>query len=229
MSTDDQKRVAAEYGAGLVADGMTVGLGSGSTAELAVHALGLRFQGGLRFVGVPTSRQTAQIARSYGIPLTRLDERTRLDLNLDGADEVDPQLNLIKGHGGALLREKLVARAAARFVVIVDESKRVDRLGEKSPVPVEVAQFGWPATKHRLEALQLVCERRGASHPYVTLNHNYILDCRAGSDVAFARGEVADAIKLETGVVEHGLFLGIAALVVVGKADGGVEVLEARS
>src|SRR5579864_3924989 len=153
MSAEEQKEAAAELAASMVEDGMLVGLGSGTTSELAVHALGRRRKQGLRITGVATSRQTEVIARSYDIPLSRLEEHVRVDLYIDGADEVDPDLNLIKGHGGALVREKLVATAAARFIVIVDESKLVSRLGERFPIPVEVVQFGWLATKHRLEEM----------------------------------------------------------------------------
>jgi ribose 5-phosphate isomerase A len=228
MGVDVQKRLAAEYSASLVTDGMTVGLGSGSTAEIAVEILGHRFRAGLRFVGVPTSSRTAEIAQAFGIPLRRLDERSFLDINIDGADEVDPQLNLVKGRGGALMREKLVASAAQQFVVIIDESKRVGRLGERAPVPIEVVPFGWPTTRHRLELLGLTCELRGGNEPYTTSNGNYILDCHASGPINLADDGVAQSIKLQTGVVDHGLFLGMANLVVVGTSRGDVEVLEAK-
>ncbi|HEX6508611.1 MAG TPA: ribose-5-phosphate isomerase RpiA [Chloroflexota bacterium] len=227
MSVELQKRAAAEYAAGLVQGGMTVGLGSGTTAEIAVQILGQRFREGLRFVGVATSARTAEIATSFGIPLRRLDERSHLDINIDGADEFDPHLNLVKGRGGALTREKLVATAADTFVVIVDESKRVSRLGEKAPIPVEVVQFGWPTTRHRLELLGLSCDLRGGDVPYTTSNGNYILDCRSTGPVDLADFRVAREIKLQTGVVDHGLFLGMAALVVIGTDDGEIELLEA--
>jgi ribose 5-phosphate isomerase A len=228
MTAEREKTAAAEYAAGLVSDGMTVGLGSGTTSEIAVNLLGQRFRQGLRFVGVPTSARTAEIAQSYGVPLRRLDERSHLDIYIDGADEFDPELNLVKGRGGALMREKLVASASARFVVIVDESKRVTHLGEKAPIPVEVIQFGWPTTRHRLELLGLTCELRGDDQPYTTSNGNYILDCRPTAPIDLADPEVARAIKLQTGVVDHGLFLGMAALVAVGKENGEVEALEPR-
>lgn len=228
MGWDAQKRVAAEFAAGLVADGMTVGLGSGSTAEIAVEMLGRRFREGLRFVGVPTSSRTAEMAQSFGIPLRRLDERSVLDINIDGADEVDPHLNVVKGRGGALMREKLVASAAKRFVIIIDESKRVTHLGERAPIPVEVVSFGWPTTRHRLELLGLTCELRGGSEPYTTSNGNYILDCHASGPIDLADVGTAQAIKLQTGVVDHGLFLGMADLVVVGTSAGSVEILEAE-
>lgn len=225
MGAQEQKAAAARAAAALIEPGMVVGLGSGTTAELAVHALGRRVNEGLRFTGVPTSRATEAIARTYGIPMKRLDERVRLDLYIDGADEVDPELNLVKGHGGALLREKLVASASQRFVVIVDQSKLVERLGERAPIPVEVVQFGWPTTKLRLEELGLLSYLRHSEHdrPYVTTNHNYILDCHAPG--TFDLAVSADAIKLQVGVVEHGLFLGMAAAVIVGQNDGTTRVL----
>jgi ribose 5-phosphate isomerase A len=157
-----------------------------------------------------------------------LEERSDLDLYVDGADEVDPRLNLVKGHGGALLREKLVASAATRFVVVVDGSKVVDKLGKHAPVPVEVVQFGWPTIKHRLVELGLAAELRHGDHgrPYLTSNHNYILDCQASDSLDLSSAAVANAIKLQVGVVEHGLFLGMAALVIVGKDDGSTEILK---
>jgi ribose 5-phosphate isomerase A len=225
VSTDEQKRRAAEHAATFVEEGMVVGLGSGTTAEKAVDALGRRFQDGVRFVGVPTSKQTAHLAQSFGIPLIRLDEITHLDLVIDGSDEVDPHLDLIKGHGGALVREKLVASSGRRFVVIVDESKLVSYLGERSPIPIEVVPFGWTTTRHRLEGLGLHCELRGAEQPYTTSNHNYILDCRLADGARSSMAVLADEVKRQTGVVDHGLFLGMASAVVVGRASGQVDVL----
>jgi ribose 5-phosphate isomerase A len=227
MSVDAQKRAAADYAASLVEHDSIVGLGSGSTAEIAVHALGRRYQEGLRFVGVATSRQTEQIARSYGIPISHLDEQLHLDLTIDGADEVDTWLNLVKGRGGALLREKLVATAARRFIVVVDETKLVERLGDRAPIPVEVVPFGWTTTRHRLQALGFAgILRRDAEHVYRTSNHNYILDCHSsGLDLADPRTGVT--IKTQTGVVEHGLFVGLASMIVVGRQSGEVEVRQA--
>jgi ribose 5-phosphate isomerase A len=221
----EQKRAAAVYAATLVEDGMIVGLGSGSTAELWIQEVGRRVQAGLQLIGVPTSVETARLAASIGISLSTLEQHHRLDLTVDGADEVDPGLNLIKGRGGALLREKIVARAAERFVVVVDASKRVPRLGEHAPVPVEVVPFGWTSTRLRLEHLGLVCTLRGGSNPFRTDGGNYILDCQAPSQLGLASRPVADGIKLQTGVLDHGLFLNMATTVIVGSDSGGVEVL----
>jgi ribose 5-phosphate isomerase A len=225
MNSEEQKRAAAQQAAELVEDGMTVGLGSGTTSELMIRELGARYRDGLRFVGVPTSARSEHLARSLGIPLTTLDERNRLDMVIDGADEVDPQLNLVKGHGGALLREKIVARAGARYVIVIDDSKRVLRLGQRAPIPVEVIPFGWTTTKLRLEWLNFTCELRGGAHPYRTDSGNFILDCHPPSTVDLATPLVADSIKVQTGVVEHGLFLGMATTVIVGKESGGVDML----
>jgi ribose 5-phosphate isomerase A len=227
LSIDDQKRAAAEHAVQMVEDGMAIGLGSGSTADFFVHALGRRYrEGGLHIVCVPTSEQTARLSRSYGIPLTSLEDRGRLDLTIDGADEVDPQLNCIKGGGGQLLWEKIVALAAARFVVIIDDSKRVLKLGQKMPVPVEIIPFGWTTTKLRLEWLNLGCEIRGGERPFKTSSNNYILDCHPTGTLDLANPLLADAVKTQTGVVEHGLFLGIASTVVVGKTSGTVDLLQ---
>jgi ribose 5-phosphate isomerase A len=180
-------------------------------------------------IGVPTSDETAELARSFGIPLATLDEQTRLDIVIDGADEVDPRLNLIKGRGGALLREKIVALAGKRFVVIVDESKRVPKLGEHAPIPVEVVPFGWQTTRRRLEELGFSCELRGSETPYVTDGGNLILDCHVPPSVDLADPAVAGSIKAQTGVVEHGLFLGVADTVIVGTSTGDVSVLDRAS
>ena len=226
MTQGQEKQAAAVYAAGFVEDGMVVGLGSGSTAELAIAALGQRHREGLRFVGVPTSKHTAEIAQSYDIPLTRLDELTLLDICIDGADEVDPRLNLIKGHGGQLVREKLVASSARQFVVVVDESKLVTRLGERVSIPVEVVPFGWTTTRHRLEQIGLDTELRGGDQPYTTANHNYILHCTPRDPSVPIDEVLALRIKEQTGVVDHGLFLRMTTMAVVGRPNGHVEVLK---
>ncbi|HXT36262.1 MAG TPA: ribose-5-phosphate isomerase RpiA [Chloroflexota bacterium] len=217
------KQRAAIFAAELVEDGMLVGLGSGSTATLLVHALADRARAGLRFEGVATSEATASLATSLGIRIWELDDRPHMDLAIDGADEVDPRLNLIKGLGGALLREKLVASSSARFVIVADESKLVARLGEHSPVPVEVVRFGWTRARDALTALGGRAERRMAGEtPFLTDGENFILDCwfDPASDVV----GLGLPIKAITGVVEHGLFLNMTEQVVVGHPDL-VEVL----
>lgn len=221
-----QKQAAAEAAVALVEDGMIVGLGTGSTAALAVDALGKRVAQGLRILGIPTSEATAAQARGSRIPLSTLNMHPRIDLAIDGADEVEKgTLNLIKGHGGALLREKIVASSSSRFVVIADQSKLVDRLGSRFAVPVEVDQFGWMATAKKLQVLG--CEpsirRNEEGSEFVTDGDNYILDCSFGiiADVhALAR-----AIDSIVGVVEHGLFPGMASRVLVG-ADDCVQTLD---
>jgi ribose 5-phosphate isomerase A len=219
VERDAMKRAAAEHAASLVEDGMTVGLGSGSTSHLFVDALIARTRRGLRCIGVPTSEATAAQARAGGIPLATIDERPVLDMVIDGADEVDPALNLIKGLGGALLREKIVASATSRLTIMVDETKLVDRLGQKSALPVEVVSFGWTTVASRLHALGARFELRQTENgPFVTDGGHYILDCRfdAGADLV----AIAGSIKGVTGVVEHGLFIGMAALVLVGTPTG---------
>jgi ribose 5-phosphate isomerase A len=221
----DAKQRAGYKAVELVEDGMTLGLGTGSTAYWAVERLGERVrEEGLRVRCVPTSRRTEEQARSLGIPLVTFAEVHRLDLAIDGADEIGPGLALIKGGGGALLREKLVAAAARRFVVIADASKKVEVLG-KFPLPVEVVPFAWEVTARRVaEAVgvepQLRRDASGAT--YVTDNGNYILDCRCGEirDPATMERE----LKLLTGVVECGLFVGMADEAIVA-TDEGVEVI----
>jgi ribose 5-phosphate isomerase A len=222
---DRLKREAAVRALAEVRDGMVLGLGTGSTAAFFVDALAERVKTGLRVVGIPTSERTAAQARALGIPLATFAEHQRLDLTIDGADEVERgSLNLIKGLGGALLREKIVAAASARLVVIVDAEKLVDRLGERTPVPVEVAQFGWQATAAALAKLGCVSTRRGSAggEPYVTDGGNFILDCRFGpiADPAGLERQLA----MTVGTVESGLFVGRSWAVVVAAA-GGIEML----
>ena len=221
------KEAAARYAAGLVEEGMVVGLGSGSTAALFVRALGERVRAGLRIVGVPTSQAIENLARAEGISLTTLEEHPHLDLDVDGADAVDPALGLLKGLGGALLREKIVAAAAARFVVIVDESKLVTALSQTPLVPVEVIPFGWLRTAAALEGLGATVARRARrdapAEPFVTDGGHYVLDCRFAdlSDPV----AVGAQIKALIGVVDHGLFIGLATEAIVGHPAGSVRVL----
>lgn len=219
------KQSAAESAVALVEDGMILGLGTGSTAKLAVDALGKRVAGGLRITGIPTSEATDHQARSLGIPISTLDEHPAIDLTIDGADEVElGRLNLIKGRGGALLREKIVASASKRLVIIVDESKLVERLGSHFALPVEVVPFGWQATARRLQALDAKIELRTSADkkPFVTDGGHYILDCTFGPIASPAK--LDSELNSIVGVVEHGLFLGMAAQVIVA-GQSGVKVL----
>lgn len=222
-----EKLEAAERAAGLAENGMVVGLGSGTTASLAVRALGRRVAAGLDIIGVPTSEKTASLARELGIRLSDLAQHERIDLTIDGADEVERgTLHLVKGLGGALLREKIVASATARLVIVADESKVVERLRIGSgPIPIEVAVFGWEATARRLRAMGAEFRLRlGADgQPFVSDGGHYILD--AGFPGFNSAEELAHALDETVGVMEHGLFLAMAQQVIVGRATG-VEVLE---
>jgi ribose 5-phosphate isomerase A len=209
---DEWKRLAAESAVTQVETGMIVGLGTGTTGEFVLRALARRIQEGLRITGVPTSERTAALAGELRIPLTELTQP--IDIAIDGADEVERDtLNLIKGRGGALLREKIVAQAAARFLVVVDQTKLVDRLGAV-PVPVEVVPFAWQATARLLQDLGAKLNRRD----FVTDNGNYILDCAFG--MIESPESLASRLDRITGVVEHGLFIGMATEVHVGTASG---------
>ena len=213
---NDLKRVAAESAVTQVSSGMVVGLGTGTTGEFVLLALARRIREGLRITGVPTSEHTAARARELGIPLTEL--RAPIDIDIDGADEVERDtLNLIKGKGGALLREKIVAQASARFLVVVDQLGLVDCLGV-APVPVEVIPFGWQATARRIEALGAKPRRRD----FTTDSGNYILDCAFG--LLESPETLASELNRVAGVVEHGLFIGMATEVHVGTSSG-VQVL----
>jgi ribose 5-phosphate isomerase A len=224
---DELKRAAAYRAIEYVEDGMVVGLGTGSTAYFVVEGLGERVKQGLKITGIPTSERTATQARSLGIPLATFAEHQHIDLTIDGADEVERgSLNLIKGLGGALLREKIVAASSKRLVIVVDQDKLVDQLGDHTPVPVEAVQFGWQATAARLAELGAEPELRHAheDHPFITDGGNYTLDCRFG--------RIADAKSLEqriisiVGVVDCGLFVGRASAVIVAAPDG-VHVMNA--
>jgi len=211
------KKEAGEAAAKLVESGMVVGLGTGSTADFFVAELGRRIaEEGLRITGVPTSDQTEVQARRANIPLTTLADRAELDLDVDGADEIQiGTLYLIKGHGGALLREKMIAQCAKRMIVISDDSKLVERLGSRFSVPVEVVQFGWQATERKLAALgsKPVLRLGKDGKPFVTDNGNYVLDCNFGA--MDDPKEIAHRLDHVTGAVEHGLFLGIATQAIV--------------
>ncbi len=220
MTVQDLKRAAAEASLKYVKDGMVLGLGTGSTARHMLEGLARRVaDDGLRVSGVPTSLATAEAAKLLGIPLTSLEEHPVLDLAIDGADEVDPRLDLIKGLGGALFREKIVAAAAKKFIVVVDESKIVPRLGTNSPVPVEVHPFGWRSTRARVEGLGARVDLRMAEGAaFLTDNGNHILDARFGPIRAPAK--LAASLEAIPGVVGHGLFLGMTDLVLAASPKG---------
>ncbi len=227
MDRDTQKRAAAEAAAAMVEDGMIVGLGTGSTARFAIDALIRRVHEGLRIRGIATSKRSAAQARTGGIAMTTFAEHRRLDITIDGADEIElGTLNLIKGLGGALLREKIVAAASERLVVVADGRKLVDRLGGTALVPVEVVPFGWETTADRLRRLGTEPQpRRDASGQlFCTDGGNRILDCRFGKIADPARLE--QAIGQTVGVVEVGLFIGMAKLALVAD-DAGVRRLVA--
>jgi len=215
---DDLKRAAAEQALGLVRDGMLLGLGSGSTMRYFTEGLGRLVADGMKVRGVPTSRATAEIAAANGI--TVVEEIVgQIDLAVDGADEVDASLNLIKGRGGALFREKLVAAATKRFVVVVDESKVVDRLGA-GVLPVEVLPFLWRTTAERLAGLCSGLKVRGGEEePYLTDNGNLILDLSFEDGISDAPA-LGSSLKSVTGVVEHGLFIGMTDECIVGGPNG---------
>jgi ribose 5-phosphate isomerase A len=227
MSSEQWKQQAAERAIALVEDGMTLGLGTGSTAARFVDLVGERVKGGLKVRCVPTSEATRVRAEALGIPLVTLDEQPFVDLTVDGADEIDGELRLIKGGGGALLREKIVAAASDRMVVIADQSKRVAALGA-FPLPVEVVQFGISVTRAMVQALaadagcegEIVLRLKPDGRPFVTDCGNCLLDC------AFGRIDdpeaLDEALKLVPGVVESGLFLGMADAAIIAGANGVV-------
>jgi len=218
---DTWKHLAGEAAAKLIEEGMVIGLGSGSTAAHMIHGLARRIQEGLRIVGgVPTSQATAQLASSLGIPLTNLDTHPKLDLAIDGADEIDDQLHLIKGGGGALLREKIVASVAQRFIVIGDVNKQVQVLGLRTPLPVEVIPFAETPVRKRLEDLGAVVKvRQRRDQVYLTDNGNVILDCLFTNGIPDP-SNLEPRIKQIVGVVETGLFLHMAEQVIIGGPEG---------
>lgn len=217
MSREREKQLAAEAAADLVTDGQTVGLGTGSTAAFAVRRLGERVRGGLTMLGIPTSESTRALAEAEGIPLATFADTQAIDITLDGADEFDAGLNLIKGGGGALFREKIVAAASKRLVIFADASKRVKHLG-RFPLPVEVNPFGWQVAAARIgELCKWVSLRGEPNAPFLTDNHGYVLDCPFG--------EIPDPAALEAqlraivGVTETGLFVGMADTVFMAEGE----------
>lgn len=230
MNTDAYKRAAAARAVEFVRPGMRLGLGTGSTAKYFVELIGERVRGGLDVVAVPTSEATLADAKRCGITLTTLDDTPQLDLTVDGADEIAPDLSLIKGGGGALLREKIVAAASRRMIVIADESKYVGALG-RFPLPIEVVPFGVAAIQRSIEAAikrvqkagSLAIRQAKAGHPFVTDGGHWIIDAELGriDDPA----ALAHALAAVPGVVEHGLFIGLADTAIIG-GSAGVKIVK---
>lgn len=222
-SLDHEKQIAARAAVELVESGSVIGLGSGSTATYAIRLLGERVRAGLEIVGIPTSLKTKQLAEQLGIPLTTLQEQPQIDIDIDGADEIDPQLNLIKGGGGALLREKIVASASRRFIVVAESTKQVPRLG-KFPLPVEVIPFAESLITRRIQDLgaKVALRRYAYGNPYVTDEGHHILDCSFGEIADPAA--LAQTLRAIPGVVEHGLFVGMAELAFIGKDDQVIQL-----
>ena len=213
------KRIAAEKAVELIEDGMIVGLGTGSTVKYALEKIGERVSKGLNIQGIPTSNQTKKLAIKYNIPLTSLAEHPEIDLTIDGADEIDSDLNLIKGGGGALTREKIIAFHSKKLLIIADDSKVVKSLGIDFPLPVEIVKFAWQATKKSLETFECECTlRKIFDDPFITDNGNYIIDCEF--DRIANPEELEREINLIPGVVENGLFIGLADKAIVGSTQG---------
>lgn len=220
----DLKEMAAREAVKYVDDDMVVGLGSGTTATIAIKLLGEKVKDGMHIIGIPTSKESEKIAEGEGIMIGELLARPPVDLTIDGADEVDPQLNLIKGLGGALVREKIVASHSNLEIIVVDEGKMVEHLGQRAPVPVEILRFAREATISRLEKLGCVCKVRIRNdQPFISDNGNLIVDCRFPKIEEPQKLEAA--INAIPGVVDNGLFVGMADKVIVA-GDSGIRILE---
>jgi ribose 5-phosphate isomerase A len=219
----NSKRVAAEKAVEYVHEGMIVGLGTGSTAYWSIKKLGERVKEGLHIKAIATSANSEELAKELGIPMISFSETEEIDVTIDGADEVDHDWNLIKGGGGALLREKIVASASKELIIVIDESKRVNHLGQ-FPLPVEVVKFGYEVTKKKLSVLGCVPGVRMINNqPFITDNGNYIIDCDFG--IIGQPKELHSTINMIPGVVENGLFIKLATKVIVGDPDGSVFIL----
>jgi ribose 5-phosphate isomerase A len=223
MTTDQEKEAAARASLRFVKDGQVLGLGTGTTATHFIKLLGEQVKNGLRVRGIPTSTRSRDLAQSLGIPVTTLDECQEIDVTVDGADEVDPQLRMIKGGGGALLREKIVASATKKLVIVADATKQVARLG-KFPLPVEVIKFAQAIVTKRIAALGASVQLRAGNDgkPFITDENNHILDCRFGAIPD--PDELARELSAIPGVVEHGLFIGMASVVLFARGTGVEEV-----
>ncbi|MCB8874662.1 ribose-5-phosphate isomerase RpiA [Acidisoma silvae] len=228
---DAAKQAAADAAAAMIEDGMLVGLGSGTTLRRFVRSLGARCQAGLKVTGVPTSETTRALAIEVGVPVADLNDVGELDIVFDGADEIDPQGQMIKGGGGNLLWEKIVATAGKRFVAVIDGSKTKDQLGQ-FPLPVEVIRFGWHATERLIRELLIesgylepkIVLRGGLDTPFVTDSGHYILDCALG--VITHPEALSVALNRIPGVVENGLFIDIARSAIIGEPDGALKTID---
>ena len=220
MEKEELKKLAAEKALDFIEDGMIVGLGTGSTVEYALHKLGRLVKDGLKIKGIPTSIHTMRIAKEQNIPLTTLIENPEIDVTIDGADEVDSNLNLIKGGGGALTREKIIAFNSKKVIIVIDDSKIVKALGIDFDLPVEVVKFGWTSVKKVLEDFGCTVKFREImdNEAFITDNGNYILDCE------FEKIDNPETMEMEInnipGVVENGLFIGLVDEVIVGSTQG---------
>jgi len=225
LEQEDMKKIAAEKSVEHVKNGMIIGLGTGSTVEYAIKKLGERINAGLKIEGIPTSLKTKKLALEHKIPLVDLNDYPEIDLTIDGADEVDSHLNLIKGGGGALTREKIVAYHSKKEIIVIDETKVVKKLGIGFPVPVEVTKFGWKATKKSLEELGCTIELRTImDEVYITDNSNYVLDCDFGK---INEPETLEReINSLPGVIENGLFIDLVDEVIVGSKQGIITLEE---
>jgi ribose 5-phosphate isomerase A len=222
--SDPAREAAARAAVERLEEGMTIGLGSGRAVWRAIELIGERWAGAPPFRAAFASDRTQELAAAAGIEAVELDGTVRLDVAIDGADEIDPQLGLIKGGGAALLREKIVVIAARRFLVVAEAGKRVTRLGERFKLPVEVVRFGWRDTRKRLLELLPSAELRlDGDSPRVTDENHYLLDCDLPRERDLLK--LGQSIKTTVGVVEHGLFIGLATEALLGTPQGAVEVL----
>ena len=220
MEKEELKKLAAEKAVENIEDGMIIGLGSGSTVEYTLKKLGQLVRDGLKIKGIPSSLHTQRIAKDEKIPITSFEENPEIDLTIDGADEVDSNMNLIKGGGGALTREKIIAYNSKKVIIVIDDSKIVKALGIDFPLPVEVTKFGWTATKKIIEKFGCIVELRKimGNEPFITDNGNYILDCEF--DKIDNPVQLENDLNLIPGVVENGLFIGLVDKVIVGSKQG---------
>lgn len=219
MNTEQQKKIAAEKATEEIRDGLIVGLGTGSTVYYALLTIGKMVRNGLNIIGIPTSEGTEKIAIEQGIPLSTLANHPTIELTIDGADEVDARLNLIKGGGAALVREKIIANASKRILIVVDESKVSRVLGTSFALPVEIVQFGWEVTQREVNKICGKSDLRGGiENPLITDNGNYILDC--GFDGIPEPEKIEVQLNIIPGVVENGIFVNRADKVIIGSPDG---------